>query len=175
MEISYTAAFRLISVVRSLTKDSPLKRVSKNELKAAIQEINNLGYENDRRGCLNRALVHLESAYCQFEPKTICNFLDDKNRVLWEQRTYKNDICMTIAIIHHVLGNTERAKRWLSDELSQYGWVQMPDGALNLLGFNSTEEFFNLIFGDNGETYKQLQWSIKEHHRHAWDYEVMWT
>lgn len=168
MEITYTAALKLIGVVCSLTKDSPLKKVSKNELNAAIREINNLKYENNRRECLNRALSHLESAYSQFEPST-WDFLDDEDSVLWSQRTYKNNICMTITVIHYVLGNIDRARIWLSDELSEYGWVFMPDGSLDLLGYSKTEDFFNAIYGDNGETYRQLEWSIKLHNDQAWD------
>ena len=119
MEIS-SSILKLVSIVYSLTKESPLKKVSKQELEAAVRETNNLKYESYPRECLNRVLCHLESAYSQFEPST-WNFLDDEDRVLWEQRTYKNTICLSIAVIHFYLGNKERAKAWLSDELSEYG------------------------------------------------------
>lgn len=168
MEITYTAALKLIGVVCSLAKDSPLKKVSKRNLNAAIREINNLNYENNRRECLNRALGHLESAYSQFEPST-WNFLDDEDRVLWSQRTYKNEICMTIAVIHYVLGNIDRARVWLSEELSEFGWFSMPSDSLDMLGFSNEEEFFNAIYKDNGETYRQIESSIKMHFDQAYD------
>lgn len=168
MEITYTSAIKLISLVHSLTRESPLKKVSRNELEAAIREINNLKYENRPHECLNRTLCHLESAYSQFEPST-WNFLDDENRVLWDQRTYKNTVCLAIAVIHFYLGNKKRAKTWLSDELSEYGWIFMPDEALNLLEFCSTKDFFNAVYGDNGETYEQIEWAIKIHNDQAYD------
>ena len=68
---------------------------------------------------------------------------------------------MTIAIIHFVLGNVNRAKVWLSEELSEKGWVEMPVSSLELLGFNKIEDFFNAIFQDNGKEYKRLTDAIK--------------
>lgn len=167
MEIS-SSILKLVSIVYSLTKESPLKKVSKQELEAAVRETNNLKYESYPRECFNRVLCHLESAYSQFEPST-WNFLDDEDRVLWEQRTYKNTICLSIAVIHFYLGNKERAKAWLSDELSEYGWIFMPNESLDLLGFSSTKDFFNAVFGDNGETYEQKEWAIKIHNDHTLD------
>lgn len=168
MVVSFNTAIKLIGVVYSLTKDSPLKKNSKNELEAACREINNLKYEKYPRECLNRALGHLESAFSHFEPST-WNFLDDEDRALWDQRTYKNKICLLIAVIHYYLGNNIRAKTWLSEELSEYGWIFMPEGALELLGMETTEEFFEAIYGDKGETYKQIEWSIKIHNDQAYD------
>jgi len=168
MEITYTAALKLIGVVCSLTKDSPLKKVSKNELEAAVREINNLKYYSNQRECLLGVLGHLESAYSQFEPST-WDFLDNENRVLWDQRTYKNDICMTIAVIHYVLGNIDRARVWLSDELSDYGWIHMPDGSLDLLEYSKTEDFFNAIYRDDGNTYKKLERAIEINYYNAYD------
>lgn len=168
MEITSTLAAKLISVALSLAKDSPLKKISKNELEAAIRELNNLCYDTSKRECLNRALGHLESAFSQFEPST-WNFLDDEDRVLWDQRTYKNNLCITIAVIHYILGNTTRAKIWLTEDLSEYGWVFMSNETLNLLGMEKTEDFFNAIYKDDGEYYRNLEWSIKEHNNQAYD------
>lgn len=168
MGLSASCICKLISIVYSLSKKSPLKKVSKNELEAAIRDAEGLKYESNQRECLNRVLCHLESAYTHFEPKT-WNFLDDENRVLWDQRTYKNSICMAIAVIHYILGNLSQSKRWISEELSEYGWINMPEGSLSLLGMNGYEDFFNSIFMDNGETYRQLEWSIKCHFNSAYD------
>ena len=77
MEISASAILKLIGLVHSLAQESPLKTVSRKELEAAILDINRLEYENNPRECLIRVLVHLESAYCQFEPST-WTFLDDE-------------------------------------------------------------------------------------------------
>lgn len=162
MEITSSTTLKLISVVYSLTQESPLRRVSKNELKAAVREVNNLKYWDNQRECLNGVLGHLESAYSQFEPGNILTvFFGDEDAMLWDQRTYKNSICMTIAIIHFVLGNVNRAKVWLSEELSEKGWVEMPVSSLELLGFNKIEDFFNAIFQDNGKEYKRLTDAIK--------------
>lgn len=168
MEISLYTAIKLIGVIYSLTKDSPLKKTSKNELEAACREINNLKYDKYPRECLNRTLGHLESAFSHFEPST-WNFLDDEDRLLWDQRTYKNEICLLIAVIHSYLGNNSRAKTWLSEELSEYGWISMPEGALDLLGMESIEEFFEVLYEDDGKTYKQLEWSTKIHNDEAYD------
>lgn len=173
MEITYTSAIKLISLVHSLTRESPLKKVSRNELEAAIREIKNLKCEKRPRECLNKALCHLESAYSQFELST-WNFLDDEVRVLWDQRTYKNTICLAIAVIHFYLDNKERAKAWLSDELSEYGWIFMPNQALNLLEFSSTKDFFNAVYGDNGETYEQIKRAIKFHNDQAYQ-DIGWN
>ena len=168
MEISASSILKLIGLVHSLALESPLKTVSRKELEAAILDINRLEYENNPRECLIRVLVHLESAYCQFEPST-WNFLDDEVRILWSQRTYKNSICLAIAVIHLCLGNKKKAKLWLSDELSEYGWIFMPNKSLDLLGFNDTKEFFNAVFDDNGETYEMITHVIRFHHEQALD------
>ena len=147
MEITSTIVSKLISITICLTKESPLKKAAKKEVEAAIREMKNIGSYTYKRECLNSALVHLESAFCQFEPST-WNFLDDEDRVLWDQRTYKNDICLTIAVIHYILGNTLRAKNWLTEELSEYGWVFLPEESLKLLDLKNTEDFFNLLFDE---------------------------
>lgn len=166
MEITSSVALKLISVVYSLTKESPLKRVSKNELEAAVREVNNLKYWKNQHECLLGVLGHLESAYCHFEPGNILTFFfGDEDAMLWDQRSYKNSICMTIAVILYLLGEVDRAKVWLSDELSEYGWVEMPDSSLELLGFNNIEEFFNEIFKDQGEEYKRLVSAINYNKR----------
>ena len=168
MIITTSSVYKLIAIIRALAKESPLKRVSKNELEAAEREINNIKYENNKRECLNRALGHLESAYSHFTPST-WNFLDDEDRVLWDQRTYKNDICITIVIIHYFLGNSIRAKKWIEDELSEYGWIHIPQDAIQLIGFDDAKKFFSELFHDNGEKYDQLQWSTKFHFDQAFD------
>ena len=161
MEITSSTTLKLISVVYSLTQESPLRRVSKNELKAAVREVNNLKCWDNQRECLLGVLGHLESAYSQFEPGNILAVIfGGEDAMLWDQRTYKNSICMTIAIIHYVLGNVDCAKVWLTEELSDKGWVEMPDCSLELLGFNKIEDFFNAIYHDHGRTYHQLKGSI---------------
>lgn len=168
MGISASTILKLITLVRSLAPESPLKKVSRKELEAAILDINKLEYENNPRECLNRVLTHLESAYSQFEPST-WDFLDDEDRVLWAQRTYKNSLCLAIAVIHLYLGNKKMAKAWLTDELSLYGWIFMPDKSLDILGFNDTKEFFNAVFEDNGETYDMIEHATRFHHEQALD------
>jgi len=154
---------KLICILKSLAKESPLKNVSKNELDAAIREANNVEYENNQRECLNRVLVHLESAFSNYHPNSMV-FLDDENRVLWSQRTYKNSICLAIAVIHYYLGNRTRSKQWLTDELNDCGWLLMPDGALNLLNMGCTEDFFNEVYDDYGVFYEQIEQSIKKNY-----------
>ncbi len=161
-----SSLLKLICVLNSLAKESHLKNVSKNELDAAIREINNVKYENNSRECLNRVLVHLESAFSHYTPNSRA-FLDDENRVLWSQRTYKNSICLAIAVIHYYLGNLPRSKQWLRNELNDCGWLVMPNGALNLLNIGSTEAFFNAVFDDNGVSYAQIEQSIKKKHELA--------
>lgn len=167
MEISVLTALKFVSIIRSLTKDSPLKKVAMKELEAALRELSNLQYENHPRECLIRVLCHLESAFTHFEPST-WNFLDNRDSLLWSQRTYKNTICLTIAVVHFYLGNKARAKFWLLDEISDYGGIYMPEDALTLLGFNTTKDFYIEVFGDKGEIYEQLEWRIKRHYENAY-------
>lgn len=167
MEISASCICKLIGVVYSLSKKSPLKKVSKNELEAAIRDVEGLKYESNHRECLNRVLCHLESAFTHFEPST-WNFLDDEDRLLWDQRTYKNDICLAIAVIHYCLENYSQSQRWLTDELCEYGWITMSSDSLKLLGMKEDKEFFNAIFKDNGETYEKLQWATKINNDNAY-------
>lgn len=171
ISLSISIVSKLAGLVLALTKDCPLKKISKNELNAAIDDLEHLNsYSNIREG-LNSALVHLESAYHNFEPST-WNFMDDKNKVLWAQRTYKNNICMTIAIIHYLLGNVALSKIWLTDKLSEYGsiWEHMPDEVHELVGLNNTKDFFNSIFNDNGETYQSKKKSIELNYESANDH-----
>lgn len=168
MEITSAIVSKLISITIRLTQESPLKKAAKNEVEAAIREMKNISSYTYKRECLNSALVHLESAFCQFEPST-WNILDDEDRVLWKQRTFKNDICITIAVIHYILGNTLRAKNWLTEELSEYGWVDLPEESLKLLEIKNTEDFFKVLYNDDGEYYRQLEWAIKVHNEQAWD------
>lgn len=168
MEVSVSTALKFVRIVRALMKESPLKKVAMNELEAAHRELSNLQYENHPRECLTRVLCHLESAFTHFEPST-WNFLDNQDRLLWSQRTYKNSICLTIAVVHFYLGNTVRAKVWLIDEMSDFGWIQIPEGALSLLGFNSTKDFYSAVFGDNGEIYERIEWNIKMNNEKSYD------
>lgn len=168
MEFTSESALKLVSLVYSLTQESPLKKVAKKALKAAVQDMEDLKYSNKPRECLNRTLCHLESAYHLFEPST-WNFLDDENRLLWDQRTYKNTICLAIAVIHFYMDNKETAKVWLSERLSEYGWIHMPDESLDLLGFSSTKDFFNAVYSDDGKTYEQMEWAMKIHFDDAYD------
>lgn len=168
MEISSTIISKLLSITIRLTHKSPLKKASKNELEAAIREIKNINSYTYKRECLNNVLVHLESAFSQFEPTT-WNFLDDEDRVLWQQRTYKNDICITIAVIHYILGNISRARSWLTDELSEYGWVDLPEETQIILNIKNAEDFFKVLYDDDGDYYRQLEWTIKQHHEQTLD------
>ena len=36
-------------------------------------------------------------------------------------------------MIHYVLGNIDRVRIWLSDGLTEYGWVHMLDRSIDLL------------------------------------------
>lgn len=161
--MSASVLIKLVCILKSLAKDSPLKTVSKNELDAALRDINNIGSEKNSRECLNRVLVHLESAYSHYEPRS-WNLLDNEDRVLWSQRTYKNSICLAISIIHYYIGNRERAKQWLTDELDDRGWLEMPEGALNLLNKSSLKDFFQDVFCDNGIRYIQIEQAIERNY-----------
>jgi hypothetical protein len=166
MFMNASILLKLVCILKSLAKDSPLKAVSKNELNAALREINNVGSEKDTRECLNRVLVHLESAYSHYEPSS-WNLLDDEDRVLWSQRTYKNSICLAIAIIHYYIGNRDRSRQWLTDELDDCGWLEMPEGALNLLEMSCLKDFFKAVYWDNGMRYTQIEQAIKRNYKLA--------
>lgn len=172
MELSAYSIYQLVNVVCSLTKETTLKKssklASKRELEAAMRDLNGLKFESNSRECLNRVLGHLESAFSHYKPST-WNKIDDEDRLLWDQRTYKNEICMTIAAIHLILGNPSLTRKWLSDDICEYGWISMPEGTLELLGMSNYEEFFNAVYNDNGQTYRQLEWSIKCHFDNAYD------
>mgnify|MGYP003288689721 CR=1 FL=1 len=94
--------------------------------------------------------------------------MENNDKIYWDQRTHQNDLRIMMAVIHYALGNIDITRKQL-DVLSEYGWVHMPDGSLDLLGYSKTEDFFNAIYGDNGENYRQLEWSIKLHNDQAWD------
>lgn len=76
---------------------------------------------------------------------------------------------MAIAVVHYILGNVSQSKRWISEELCEYGWISMPEGSLDLLKMSKYEDFFNAIYEDNGETYRILEWATRYNNERAYD------
>lgn len=163
IEIDITVVIKIGTVVKSLMGDSPLNKASKKELEAAQYVLSCLNGDSNIREGLNRVLVHLESAYGLFEPHTY-NFLDDEDKVLWDKRTYKNNLCIVISAIHMYLGNKYEAKCWLEDKLSEKGWISA--FSMSLPMYNSTKDLFYAVYGEN-ETYYKFDRSVEYNHELA--------
>lgn len=93
---------------------------------------------------------------------------NNENQIYWDQRTYQNDLRIIMAVLHYALGNFDITRKWLED-LTVFGWIHIPNEALDLLGFASPNDFFNSIFNDNGETYQSKKKSIELNYESAND------
>lgn len=145
MEITISTIFNVSKMVVSLSKKSPLKKIAKQEFELAKYILESVDSETNYRECLNRALTHLESAYVHFVPTINTWDVWDEDRVLWDDRTYANDICLQIAIIHFVLGNPRVSKKWLLDNINDKGGMHYPDEILTHLSFQNWDSFFKCI------------------------------
>lgn len=168
ISLSISTVSKLAGLVLALTKECPLKKISKNELNAAIDDLEHLNsYSNIREG-LNSALVHLESAYHNFEPSQnfILVWMENNDKIYWDQRTYQNDLRIMMAVLHYALGNIDITRKWL-EELTDCGWIHIPNEALDFLGFASPNDFFRKVFNTNEDIYATLQWRTKVNNENA--------
>lgn len=120
----------------SLAKESPLNKAAKNEYDMAVFVLANIKEETNIREGINRALVHLESAFINYSPS------------LWSvtesQITFMNSVCLLIALLHYLLGNNSIASQWLRDGIDTDGEVTFPQGALDGLCI-SEDDFYKKI------------------------------
>lgn len=154
--VDFSTVIKLGLALCSLKKDSPLNKASKKELEAAENALSCLSSDSNIREGLNRVLGHLESAYAYYEPKT-WDIFDNEDCILWDKRTYKNNLCIAISAIHMYLGNKHQAKYWLEHKLSKKGWISAY--SLSLPVYNNAKDLFYAVYGEN-ETYEELNSTI---------------
>ena len=127
MVISYSILSSISKAVYSMAKDSPLKKAAKQQFEMALYDLESINEESHYRECLNRVLTHLESAYALYLPTIKTWDIFDSDRNLWDKRTFANDICFLIAVLHYILGNKVIAKKWLIENLDNMGSIYFPN------------------------------------------------
>ncbi len=145
MSVSLLTVSKVVISLGSLAKDSPLKKLSKNEFNMALYILNSANSEQSIREAINRALVHLESAFINF-PITTWDIWDC-DKVLWDKKTFANSICLYIAILHYVLGNYSIAKKWLIENLDVMGSISIPKEILKSLSMDNESDFYKAVAG----------------------------
>ncbi len=165
MTIPFQVILAIGRTLQSLSKESPLDKHSRTEYEIAVARLKSISLESNTRECLNSSLIHLESAFGSYEPKTWDIW--DKDRALWSKRTFKNSICILISIIHYLLGNQALAKQWLEDNLTDMGHIIFPAELLKELSIPDEDTFFDII--GCKETIKSLEASIDWNYRCVYD------
>ena len=147
MTIPYQTIIKICLFLKSLAEESPLNKYSKNEFNLALYNLSLVSSEKNIREGLNKCLVHLESAFVNYHPSTWDIW--DRDRVLWDKITFKNSICLLIAIINYLLDNKITARRWLIDNLDDMGHIFFPTELLSELSIPSEMEFYRLLNCEN--------------------------
>lgn len=159
MEISYQVLYSVYKMIVSLSQDSPLKKIAKQEFDMANYILSSSSSESNYRECINRALTHLESAFVHFTPTITTWDIWDRDRALWSKRTYANGICIRIAILHYILGNKTVAKKWLIENLNDMGSIYFPNEVLDCLKISNSESFYKDVFQSD---YPQIEGVLKK-------------
>lgn len=154
MDKSLLIISKIAISLNSLAKDSPLKKLAKNEFNMALYILSSANSEQSVREVINRALCHLESAFINF-PITTWDIWD-LDRALWDKKTFANSICLHIATLHYILGNHTIAKKWLIENLDVMGSIVFPKDILNSLLLNDESDFYKVVAGTEYAKIKNL-------------------
>lgn len=139
---------KIASVIVNTLKESQVKKIAQNELAIAINIGQHIQDDYNPREGLNRMLTHLESAYVHSLTDLGTWDIWDRKKIMWNQWTSLNRICLIIVTIHYMLGNTSNATRWLLENMSNAGSCDFYDAYMKELGFNNSEDFYKGILGD---------------------------
>lgn len=159
MDITYQIVNGVSRLLISLSKDSPLKNIASREFEMAKYILSSASSETNYRECLNRALTHLESSYVNFLPTITTWDILSYDRVLWSKRTFANNICLHIAIIHYILGNISISKKWLLDNLNVKGGIYFPKDIIGYLSISSGDSFYHVVCESD---YQKLEAILRE-------------
>lgn len=162
MEISYQVLYNVSKMILSLSQESPLKKIAKQEFEMANYILSSASSESNYRECINRALTHLESVFIHFIPTITTWDIWDADNVLWDKRTYANGICVRISILHYILGNYSVAKKWLIENLNDKGSIYFPNEILNGLSISDSNIFYREVCQ---EDYPQILSILQESER----------
>lgn len=141
--ISYLTIIKLGGVIIKLNQETPNNKDAKNSVYAAVRVMQTIKDEANPREGLNRALTHLESAFENYTPRTWDVW--DKEKVLWDKKTFKNSICLIIAALHYALDNKSIARKWLVDNLDEWGSIYFPQEILEAFSMTDENEFYESI------------------------------
>lgn len=164
-------ASKLASLLLALSKESPLKKIAENEYRLAIYDLNMASEESNVREGLNRALTHLESAYAHYLPCITTWDIWDRDKVLWNKKTFANSMCLYIAIIHYVLGNISISQKWLIENLDDMGSIHFPTDILSFLSIKKEDEFYCKVFKEEYSKIENIISRSKGNWHSVWDYD----
>ena len=156
-------------MIRALSLESPLKKIAKQEFEMANYILSSASLESNYRECLNRALTHLESAFIHFIPTITTWDIWDADKVLWDERTYANGICVRIAILHYILGNYPVAKKWLIENLNDKGSIYFPNEVLNALSISDANNFYRELCQEDYPKILSILQKSERNHEYIYD------
>lgn len=167
MYLSFLSISKLAISLASLSKDSPLSSLAKNEYNMAVYILKSAKDEQSIREVVNRALCHLESAFVNF-PITTWDVWD-RDTALWGKKTFANSICLHIAILHYMLGNNLIAKKWLFENLNVMGSITFPNDVLSSLSMTDESDFYKAVAGVEYTKIEDLISTSKYNYDRAYD------
>lgn len=148
---------KIASLLISLSKDSPLKKVAQEEFTIALRDLAHSQYEQSLREPLNRALTHLESAYIHFLPCITTWDVWNQYSALHRKKSFSNTLCIYIAIIHYLLGNVVASKKWILENLDSGGSIDFPEEMLTCLSLTDEDSFYKAICGAEFEMFDNIR------------------
>jgi hypothetical protein len=121
MSIEMSLVSSATSFVCKMNSGGDCPKVAKSMFRSAMDVLDNIRYEQDQKGAVQRALSQLESAY---------SIIHDQNERFFGKSYFdlQNELCYNIAILHKALGNSStRIKMWILDKTTSSGSFYFAD------------------------------------------------
>lgn len=123
------------SFIYKMNSGGDCPKVAKSMFRSAMDVLDNIRYERDQEGAVQRALSQLESAY---------SIIHDQNKRYFGRDYFdlQNELCYNIAILHKALGNSStRIKMWILDKTTSDGSFDFADkhDFIRLIGVSDYE------------------------------------
>jgi len=139
--------FSATNFVYKMNSGGDCPKVAKSMFRSAMDVLNNITYERDKAGAVQRALSQLESAY---------SIIHDQNNRFFAKAYFdlQNELCYNIAILHKALGNSStRIKMWILDKTTTCGSFEFADkhDFVKLIGSTDYENKLSIMIRQSNE------------------------
>ena len=143
-------------------KNYELKKQALINLDLAKKALENLHLEKDKALSLMNVRSYLEIAMENYKKGIYTWDIWDKDKVLWDQYTQYNKICVLLSCVHYTLGNSEISRKILLENMSNRGaWEFSLADIPNVIEItprkleSSSKLFYSYLLGDSFSTFEK--------------------